>query len=114
MVRGQQEESNPLIQTGKEMLPSSQTVTEHFRLQTHDSQFHGISSLKGEGGFVHRAILAAGSTGNKCAQMFQHCCSNPRHMEASVAGGAGAALCTGAASAGFLGLDGWLELQEQG
>lgn len=84
MVRGQQEESNPLIQTGKEMLPSSQTVTEQLRQQTHDSQFHGISSLKGEGGFVHRAILAAGSTGNKCAQMFQHCCSNTRHMEASV------------------------------
>lgn len=41
-------------------------------------------------------------------------------MEASVGqhgqgqGEQGAALCTGAVPAGFLGLEGWLELQEQG
>lgn len=38
-----------------------QTVTDQLRQQIHDSQFHQISSLKGERACVHTSILAAGS-----------------------------------------------------
>lgn len=90
-MRAQQEESNPLYRLGKKMLPSSQTVTEQLRQQTPDSQFHGISSLKGEGGLCTELFLQLAPQEISVHRCSQHCFSNTRHVEASVwqLGGAG-------------------------
>lgn len=47
-----------------------QMVTDQLRQQIHDSQFHQISSLKGEKAYMHNLFLQLVPNERKCAQVF--------------------------------------------